>query len=234
MRAAQRHLRLRGPPAAEGRPGPARTVFMCCDVQEKLLPHIYRGHHVAATSAMLCRAASLLDVDVVATEQVPEKLGATVAPVAKAMPEKSKVFSKKLFSMWTPEVRQWLGRSPGQAGVELDTQSDEECAVVVFGCETHVCVLQSVLDLLQDRDASSPPRGLTVVVVVDAVSSIRALDRSVALRRMEQAGAVLMTAESVVFDLMRTAEHDAFRQVSKLVKDTAAEIRALDGTLDSL
>ena len=85
----------------------------------------------------------------------------------------------------------------------------ERTSFVLFGIEAHVCVQQTALDLME--------RGHDVHVVVDAVTSMSALDRDLALKRMERSGAFLTTSQSVAFMLMQTAEHPNFKTMSKMV-----------------
>jgi nicotinamidase-related amidase len=111
-------------------------------------------------------------------------------------------FEKKLFSMITEEVKAKIAETP------------ERKTFVLFGIEAHVCVQQTALDLLE--------QGYAVHVLVDGVSSQRAHDRAVALRRMEKAGAYLTTAESLVFMLLGGASHPQFRTIATLIKEHAA------------
>jgi hypothetical protein len=143
------------------------------------------------------------------TEQVPEKLGPTVASVrdaarAVAGARRHRV-SKTAFSMY----------DVGKAFVGRNSLDEAPVRHVVVGLEAHVCVVQTVLDLLANE-----PNGV-VYVCVDAVSSIRLEDRAVALRRMERAGAILTCTESVVFEMMGDANHPQFRAVSKIVREGA-------------
>lgn len=112
-------------------------------------------------------------------------------------------FEKKMFSMLTDELKAQMQCEP------------ERKTVVLFGIEAHVCVQQTALDLLE--------QGYAVHILVDGVSSQKAHDRAVALRRMEKAGAFLTTAESLVFMLMQTASHPQFKTISFLIKEHAGE-----------
>ena len=137
------------------------------------------------------KACQILDVPVVVSEQVPKKLGYTHSDIS---PPFLKKYEKTSFSM--------------QAG----KHADAEVAIVV-GIETHVCILQTCLDLLES--------GTQVHVVTDAVSSQRAQDREIALRRLETSGAFLTTAESLVFQMLRDSQHKHFRTISKLCIERA-------------
>ncbi len=97
----------------------------------------------------------------------------------------------------------------------------ERKSVVLFGIEAHVCVQQTALDLLE--------QGYAVHVLVDGVSSSRAHDRAVALRRMENAGAYLTTAESLIFMMLGSAAHPHFRAISTLIKEHGAKENPFNG-----
>ena len=84
-------------------------------------------------------------------------------------------------------------------------------SVILCGIETHICVLQTALELLA--------QGIEVHIPIDAVSSVRSFDRTVALKRLEASGAIMTTSETVLFQLMGDSKHPKFRTVSKLVKE---------------
>lgn len=108
--------------------------------------------------------------------------------------------------MVTPEIKAAL---PTDANTPLD--------VIIVGIESHVCVTQTALDLLQ--------LGHRVYVVADGVSSANAEERVVALARLRDAGAIVSTSESILFEVMGDAKHGNFKEVSKLVKETGEETR---------
>ncbi|KAE8269924.1 hypothetical protein A4X09_0g2405 [Tilletia walkeri] len=165
-------------------------------------------HVVNATSKVL-RAAQILDLPVFTTEQNPRALGATVAPlmdIIKTLPPISSeaVHPKTRFSMVLPEVtEQWLASA---SGVEGGIKS-----VIMTGIESHVCVLQTSLDLLE--------RGYQVHVLADAVSSCNAEEVPLALARLRQAGAQITTSESILFQLLEDAAHPKFKAISSLIKE---------------
>lgn len=164
---------------------------------------------VVEVSKFLMGTGRLLGAHIVATEQYPERLGATVKDLQPELagggPAESPtaggpalVAPKREFTMVVGDVAKFFDDHPGVS------------TAVLFGLETHICVLQTAQDLLR--------RGKRVIVVADGVCSIRDFDRTVALRRMERMGVQLATAESVVFELMGTSLHPRFRAVSGLVK----------------
>jgi hypothetical protein len=194
-------------------PESPRMHVWVCDIQEKFSSAVAGFDHVAHNTSTMLRAIDAMQsgwgTRVIMTEQVPEKLGPTVASVrdaARAVAgERRHRVSKTAFSMY----------DVGKAFVGRDSLDGSPVRHVVVGLEAHVCVVQTVLDLLANE-----PNGV-VYVCVDAVSSIRLEDRAVALRRMERAGAILTCTESVVFEMMGDANHPQFRAVSKIVREGA-------------
>lgn len=147
----------------------------------------------------LAAAAGVLNMPVVVTEQVPSKLGATVAAVASRLPPSTPPpIPKTLFSMCAPGVVERLADANVQA-------------VLLTGIEAHVCVLQTTLDMLA--------AGIDVHVITDGVSSQRHADREAGLARAAAAGAFLATSEMVLFELARSADHPQFRAISALAKE---------------
>lgn len=175
---------------------PAETALLVIDVQEKLLTKIPGATALVRDIAFLIDAARLLDVDVAATEQYPRGLGATVAALADRLPNRP---DKVAFS------------SCAAAGLTDGLRAAQRTRVLLCGIEAHVCVLHTALDLLA--------ADYRVYVAADAVASRYAIDREFALRRLEQAGAVLTTAETAVFEWLGGAQHPRFKQVSALVQE---------------
>lgn len=175
----------------------SKSVLVLVDVQEKLLAAMPDPAGVIARTETLLRGCRALGVPVIHTEQVPDKLGPTV-PAIRALLDGRPAISKSVFSCFRqPEFEDRLDAS-GR------TQA------ILAGVESHVCVLQTALDLLAEDYA--------VCVVADAVASRKAGDLAIALRAMEQAGAVLAGVESVLFQLLGTAEDPAFREIHRLIR----------------
>lgn len=190
-----------------GKLAASETALFVCDVQERFRQIISGMPAVIDTSRRMVRAADALGMPVLVTEQYPEKLGSTVPEVTDVMPDRlllgSRRFPKKVFSMIVPEVRYALRTMP-----HVKT-------VLLCGIETHVCVLQTTLDLIE--------RGYEVHVLVDGVSSQRPADRAVALQRLAQSGAYLATSEMALFQMMGSTEHPAFKTISGLCKEQRAD-----------
>jgi nicotinamidase-related amidase len=172
------------------------TGLLVIDVQEKLLPFIPDAAALVRNVAFLIDAARLLDMPVQATEQYPRGLGPTVPELAGRLPERP---DKVAFSSCAvPAVVEAFHRGARPK-------------VVLAGIETHVCVLHTALDLLA--------LDFRVYVPADAVSARYRLDHDVALRRLEQAGAVLTTSEACAFEWVGGAGHPRFKVVSRLVQE---------------
>ncbi len=176
----------------------AQSRLLVVDVQEKLVPAIPVADRLIFECGRLIRAARLFDVPVYATEQYRKGLGGMVPPLADLLDE---CLDKQRFSC--AEVLNW-----GSAA----EQTDGRYKVLVIGMEAHVCVLQTVLDLLS--------QGYLVYVAADAVASRKKLDWKVALRRMEACGATIMTAESAMFEWCEASGTATFKQISQLIQET--------------
>jgi isochorismate hydrolase len=178
----------------------ARTEcrLLIVDVQEKLVPMISQYERMLGNCRRLIQGAKILEVPVFATEQYPKGLGRTVAPLAELL---GSVPDKLRFSC--AEVLEW-----GMAA----EQADNRFQIVVAGIEAHVCVLQTVLDLLAG--------GFQVFVPADAVSSRGELDWKIALDRMSTGGAVITTTESVLFEWCEKSGTPEFKQISQLIKES--------------
>jgi nicotinamidase-related amidase len=171
-----------------------RSVLLLVDLQQRLMPAIHDGDAVVTRAVRLAEAAVLLDVPVLATEQYPAGLGPTVGPLA-GYPRAT--MAKTTFS---------AAADPGFHGL-LPAGTRE---VVIAGCETHVCVLQTALELLGSRHR--------VILAADAAGSRDPPDHRAAIDRARQHGVEVVTSEMVLFEWLRDARHPSFRQVHKLLK----------------
>jgi nicotinamidase-related amidase len=169
------------------------SALLVVDFQSRLMPAITDGDAVVANARLLLAAAGLLEVPASFTEQNPSGLGGTVPELEAAA--HGPVLAKMTFDACRDGG---LARLPSRP------------VLIVAGCEAHVCVLQTVLGLL---DA-----GRRVYVVQDAVGARQAESKAAALRRMERHGAEIVTTEMVVFEWLGTAEHPRFREALALLK----------------
>jgi nicotinamidase-related amidase len=180
---------------------PAQTLVAIVDVQEKLsvaMPDEQLALLLRATRLLL-EGARRLGAKTVVTEQYPKGLGATLPEVLDlAQAAEAPVIEKLSFS------------ACGVEGFDAALAASGARAVVVVGAETHVCVYQTVRDLVA--------RGHEVWVPIDGVASRRTDHRDAGLRLCERAGATLTTAESVLFDWLERASGDEFKALSKLMR----------------
>lgn len=174
------------------------SALVVIDVQERLLPLIDRGPLVVWNIGRLIRAAKVLGVPVLGTEQYPKGLGPTVAELRELL---GALPSKLMFSC--RECSELFDR----------LRAADRHKVLVVGIEAHVCIQQSVLDLLAE--------GFRVYVPVDAVGSRFEVDYQAALRRMESAGAVLTSTEAVLFEWCEVAGTPEFKAISAIVREQA-------------
>jgi len=176
------------------------SQFVAIDIQGRLagaMPEDER-ERVLRHAGILAEAAGKLKVPVVATEQYPKGLGPTAEPVAEALPPATPLFEKTCFSC-------------GGAKGFLDTLgAGNRNQIVLAGMETHVCVLQTALEL--------QGHGFQVFVVEDAVCSRRPANHRNALERVRQAGGIVTNTESVLFEWLRDAGHEHFKAISALIK----------------
>jgi len=171
----------------------ARAALVVIDVQEAFAKAVERFDEVAAQTAILVRGARTLGLPVLVTEQYPRGLGDTVEPVRAALGEEVARLPKTVFS---------AARADG-----FDLQGRDQA--LVCGIETHVCVSQTVHDLLAG--------GVETHVAIDAVSSRTGANRELGLRKMEESGAILTSVETALFELLGEAGTDEFKTIQKLV-----------------
>ncbi len=174
---------------------PPHSALCVIDVQEKLIPTIPTGQQVTAECCRLVQAANLFDTPVLFTEQYPKGLGPTVSPIATKIMHQNAIEKLSFSCCGMPTF--------------LDQIPQDVETLIVCGIETHICVAQTVLDVLQ--------LGFRVCIAVDAVGSRREHDHTVALRRLEGSGAVLSTTEAILFELCKTAENPAFKKMQRLI-----------------
>ncbi len=146
---------------------------------------------------MLLEGFRILQIPLVITEQYPKGLGPTLEPLSLLL-EKEPVIEKISFSCC------------GEPGVRDKLNSLKRPTIIICGIEAHVCVLQTVVDLVE--------QGYRAVVVEDCISSRKPEDKRVAVERMRSEGAVITTCESVLFELTGVAGTDEFKAISRLVK----------------
>jgi nicotinamidase-related amidase len=174
-----------------------RTTLIVVDVQEAFRKAIPDFDRVTKATATLIEGAETIGIPIVITEQYPKGLGETVPEVAEHLPDGVEPLEKVVFSASEAEGFDLGGRDQA----------------LVCGVETHVCVNQTALDLL---DA-----GVDVQVAEDAVGSRFEENKRVGLHKMERAGAVMTSVETALFELLGRAGTEEFKRVQKLILDYA-------------
>ncbi|KAF9057502.1 Isochorismatase-like protein [Panaeolus papilionaceus] len=184
------------------------TIFFLCDIQTKFKPAIYNYNHVVETSNKMIKLAKALDIPVLCTVQNQRALGPTDPDInlESLGPLLQGPFNKSMFSMMIPEVKAVLDSRPNLK------------SIVIFGIETHICVLQTVLAILADGK-------YTPYLVADGVSSCNSFEIPIALDRVRSGGGVITTSESIAFELMRDASLKNFKPFSNLIKEVKETTR---------
>ncbi len=173
------------------------SVAVIIDVQERLFPVIHENECLQRNLQLLIEGLESLEVPIIVTEQYTKGLGFTIEPIKNSLSDYSPL-EKICFSCHDDDqFKQALS----------DTKKNH---VIIAGIETHVCVLQTALDLIDD--------GYVPVVVEDCVSSRKLHDKEIAIERLREAGAIITTYESILLELCRVAGSDTFKSISKLIK----------------
>lgn len=173
------------------------SLVLVVDVQERLAPAMGEGEAAVERTRILVDAARILDVPVLASEQYPAGLGATLPVLAERIPQEDRLAKTHFSCVADEEIRRRLAES-GRS------------QILVAGMEAHVCVLQTALGLLA--------LGLSPYLVEDAVASRRSSDRAAGIARMRAAGVRVVTTEMAAFEWLVRAGTPRFKEVSRLVK----------------
>ncbi|MDH6594848.1 nicotinamidase-related amidase [Variovorax sp. TBS-050B] len=195
----------------------SQSQLVLVDYQAQLMPAIFEAEAVVQNAVRLGRMARLFGVPAWGTEHNPSKLGENDAEIRKLC---QRTLSKMHFSGVEEGLGEWLrvpakppqgnARSLPKHLQKPAAAPEERNSIVIAGCEAHVCLLQTALDLLEDE--------FEVWVVTDACSARTERNRDAAFDRLAGAGAELVTTEMVGFEWLRTAEHPAFSELLALIR----------------
>lgn len=172
------------------------STIMIIDIQERLVAAMNRKDQVINNAKILIQCAKVMDIPIIYTEQYPKGLGHTIEELSQII-EDGQRFEKVDFSAYTEDVKGALEKANRKK-------------IIIIGMETHVCVYQTVRDLLLN--------GYEVFVVNDGVASRTEENYLNGLDIMQKMGAVITNTEMVVFDLLKRAGTDEFKTMSKLIK----------------
>ena len=173
------------------------TIGVVIDIQSRLYPFIQNADTLTKNNTILIRGLRVLNIPIVVTQQYTKGLGETIPELAETLGE-YKHIEKTAFSC-CDEPR-----------FNEDLALASKMYVVVTGIEAHVCVMQTVNDLIG--------QGYIPVVVEDCIGSRNPNDKKIAIERMRQSGALITTYESILFELLKYSGTDQFREISQLVK----------------
>ena len=172
-------------------------ILTAIDFQEKLLPAMFKADETEAAAARLAEGLNVMDIPRLVTTQYAKGLGKTVDSVAEALGDFEPI-DKNTFSAWSNEEYRKALEGSGRK------------TVILMGIETHICVEQTALDLMEE--------GYTVFVPADCVQSRNPVNREISLRRMEEAGAVITCSESILYELMGSSKAAEFKAISAIIK----------------
>jgi len=175
-----------------------QSALTIIDMQEAFREKISDFSDVAERIATMVKAARLLNLPIIVTEQYPKGLGHTAKEILEVLPDSIEIIEKTTFSS--------CGVQPFQS--QLNANGAKQ--VLVCGLEAHICVNQTVHDLIA--------AGFQVHLLTDCITSRRKKNRKIALRKMELAGAIPSSIEMAVFEMMRDAKHEQFKAIQGLVK----------------
>lgn len=173
---------------------PKNVFFAMVDIQEKLSKKIFEIDKVVRNANILNKTAEILDIPLLITEQYPKGLGKTLSEIY--IPKHSYTMEKSKFSIF-------------DEGIQSSIEQQRKKYIILYGTETHVCLTQSAIDCKE--------RNLIPIVVVDAVSSRTPINKEIGLKRLEQEGAVLVSTEMIIFEILKDSLHPKFKEISNLI-----------------
>jgi nicotinamidase-related amidase len=174
-----------------------RSAALIIDIQERLYPFIYENDKLTKNVSKLIEGLKIIGIPIFVTEQYVKGLGPTIEPVAALLGNHPRIEKMSFSCCDEPRVME---------GIAVTGKEN----IIIAGIESHVCVLQTVIDL--NRNGYHP------IVVEDCVSSRNENDKKIAIERMRQEGAIITTSESILFELLRYSGTEQFRGISRLVK----------------
>lgn len=194
------------------------AILVVIDMQEKLVPAMSNESELVIAGEKIVKGCRIFDMPIIFTQQYTKGLGSTIEEIKEA----AKVIVDDAAADEAAEVAEaeeaasfeFVEKTAfsvvGEPDFVRELKRYEATDIIICGIETHVCLQQSVLDFLED--------GYNVFVAADACSSRSEFDYERSLSRMEAAGAVVTTVESILFEILQGATNPKFRDISKLVK----------------
>lgn len=174
------------------------SILFIIDIQEKLTKAGFKGKDAAHNMAKVVKAAQILNIPTIVTEQYPKGLGTTDEEIKNNLPQHAVTVEKAAFSAMT------------ESGVKKFFEDKKQKQIVLGGIETHICVLQTAMDLIQ--------QGYKVCILEDCSSSRHEYEHNTGIELLKQAGAKIVCTEIVLFEWLRTSKHPRFKEVQALIK----------------
>ena len=172
------------------------AMFLIIDIQEKLV-NMLKDDKIKKNSEILAKAANILNIPVIITEQYPKGLGNTISEIKNNLINVQYTEKTNFNACLEPNI------------IELIKNSNRK-QIIIFGIEAHICVLQTAFDLLN--------RGYEIYIVEEATGSRKEENKQLALKRLIHAGCQIVTTEMVIFELLKSSKHPNFKEVQALIK----------------
>ena len=175
---------------------PLKNALLLLDIQEKIISPINSKDSIIKNIQKLLSAYQILDKNIFVSEQNPQKLGKTIPNL---LPKEGFTKIQKMdFSLATSQFL-------------LEELNNKKISnLIICGFETHICIQQSTLEFLK--------KGYEVLIISDAMGSRNNLDHQIALQRMLNKGAIITTTESIIFEICKTSDRKAFKEISNIIK----------------
>lgn len=174
------------------------TAFLSLDNQSRLFPSIFESEKLEINIIKLISGIKVLEIPILVTEQYSKAIGATIESIINLLDEDYKPIEKMAFSCMD------------EPNFVTTLKALNRKNVIICGIESHVCVLQTTIDMLS--------AGYQPIIIEDCVSSRNPNDKKHAIRRMARSGAIISTYESILFELQRFSGTDRFKAISKIIK----------------
>jgi nicotinamidase-related amidase len=173
------------------------TIAVVIDVQQRLFPFISENEKLSSNIIKLVKGLKVLGIEIIVTVQYSKGLGETIEPIKRTLGDFEHLEKMSFSCCGFSDFMDVLKKS-GKKNV------------IVCGMESHVCVLQTTLDLLEEK--------FQPVLIEDCVSSRNLSDKKIAIERMRQEGAIISSYESILFELLEVSGTETFKEISKIVK----------------
>ena len=173
------------------------SLVLIIDIQEKLVAALNK-QTIVQNSSKVAKAASILEIPVLLTEQYPQGLGSTIQPLKDVLSADSQIVEKTYFNALLED------------GMLDKIKSYNKKQIVLMGIETHICVYQTALALIEE--------GFDVYVVKDACASRNKYEFKMGIEAMKDSGAKISCVEMILFEWLKGAKHPCFKEVQKLIK----------------